>query len=195
MKNKKLLFLGFVFIILIVPIYIAFSSENVLKNGTYYKFRLQGRDPFDPLKGKYLMLNYAGLQIQTDDKFEVGEEVYVKIGVDPEGFAFFDSVHKSEPKKGDYLKTRVRDVYLSMNERNVFIEGDVQRSSGSNTVWIEIPDHMRKYFINEDFAKKGETVLFQERADIYVGVRVLEGECRLQDIYVKGKPLMEYLED
>lgn len=192
MKNKKLLFALFAIAILAVPIYIATSSEDILSQGKFYKFRLRGRDPVDYLKGKYLMLNYDNMRIGTDEKFERGEKAFVSISVDDGGYAYFDKVYKKPPKSGDYLKTQIADFY-DYESRSFVLNGEPTNDIQKYSVRITIPPHMSKYFINEDYAKRGEDVLFKMRGEVYVGIRVLDGECRLQDLYVKGTPFMKFL--
>jgi hypothetical protein len=59
-------------------------------------------------------------------------------------------------------------------------------------------DNLTKYFINEDKAYEAELILRDFRQDrpedLYVAVRVLNGEARLEDIFVEETPLLEYLE-
>lgn len=191
----------FALLIIAVPVYMAITSESVLTEGNFHKFRLQGRDPFDLFKGKYLRLNYPGLDVPSNDSFKRGEEIYVKIGKDAQGYSFFESGSKRAPKKGDYLKTKVLSTYESARSPRMVIEQidgveiENEEIEYKNLVQIMIPDHMTKYFINEEYALKGETVLRRERNKIFVGIRIKDGECRIQDIYVRGKPLMEFLEN
>jgi len=201
MRNKKIIFALFALLIIAVPVYMAIASESVLTEGNFHKFRLQGRDPFDPFKGKYLRLNYPNLEVPSNDSFKRGEDIYVTIGKDAEGYSFFEAGHKKAPKKGDYLKTKVIDSYKSNRSPRMVIElvegveVENEELPAKHTVLIKIPDHMTKYFINEDYAMKGETIMLRERNKIFVGIRIKDGECRIQDIYVRGKPLMEFLEN
>ncbi len=90
MTIKKKLFFVFAAIILLVPVYVAVSSQNVLNNGTFYKFKPMAYDPFDPFRGKFLSVNYSTDFVPTKFDFDEDETVYVSIGVDNEGFAFFE---------------------------------------------------------------------------------------------------------
>lgn len=196
MTPKKWFFIGFAAIILLIPIYIVWSSENILADGTLYKFRLQARDPFDPFRGNYLRINYDTNNIPTEDTFERGDEAYVTLGTDSLGFAYFKEVFKSRPSSGDFMETTILSFYEDFSGNAFVVNPDeAQRNAAArNSVSIKVPNNMSKYFINEDFALKGETALAEYREDLYVGVRVLDGESRLQDIYVKGQPLMKFLE-
>lgn len=199
MKNKKIIFLIFALAIIVVPLYVIVSSQDILNNGTFYKFRPQAYDPLDPFRGKYLRVNYDTRQIPTEEDFEDGDEVYVSIGVDEEGFAFFEEAFTKPPKKGDYLTSKV--LYVSGMEEirsgvfgrrsNAIVDDD--RGNYKRMVSIEIPDNMCKYFINEDYALPAEKAFIKERENAYIGVRIKDGQCRLEDIYIKDMPIMEYL--
>lgn len=200
MTIKKGLFIAFAAIILLVPVYIAISSQNVLNKGELYKFKPMASDPFDPLRGKFLSVNYQRNNIPTDFDFDEGETAYVSIGVDEEGFAFFEEAFKSPPKKSDYLETTI--VWSGVNARlqrqiDMASELDDFEALASidtrSTVRIEIPDNMNKYFINEDAALRAEKVLNKERENIYIGVRILDGEVRLDNIFVYDQPILDYL--
>lgn len=200
MTIKKGLFFAFAAIILLIPLYVAISSQNVLNNGNFYKFRPMAYDPFDPFRGKFLRVNYETGGIPTNFDFEEGETVYVSIGVDDEGFAFFEEAFKKAPKNQDYLKSVVtwsgvdallqREIEMAIESDNFDLEALDTRGSVS----IKIPDNMNKYFINEDNALPAEKVFRKERENIHIGVRILDGEVRLEDIYVYDKPILEYLD-
>jgi uncharacterized membrane-anchored protein len=199
MKKKKILFFAFALAIIIVPIYVIMSSQDILTNGTYYKFRPQAYDPIDPVRGHYLQINYNRDNIPTDDDIKSHDDVYVSIGVDDEGFAYFKKVFKNKPKKGDYLA--VKAMYVSGMEEirqgvfsrqsNAIVEDD--RGNYKKTVTIEVPDNMSRFYINEDYGLAGEKAFLKERESAYIGIRIKGGLARIQDIYLKGTPIMEYL--
>jgi hypothetical protein len=71
---------------------------------------------------------------------------------------------------------------------------DISSIDTRSTVGIEIPDNMNKYFINEDDALRAEKVMAKERANIYIGVRILDGQVRLDNIFVYDQPILDYIE-
>ena len=75
------------------------SSENILTNGTYYKFKPKAYDPTDTFRGKYLRVNYETRNIPTLDIFEAGDVAYVSIGFDPEGLLTLKRLLKNRLKK------------------------------------------------------------------------------------------------
>lgn len=177
MKSKKIIFLVFALIILCIPAYLIFSSEDVLANGHQHKLRLQGYDPFDPFRGKYLRLNYED-RIPCDADLKEGDLAYVVFEQDSLGFSYFSHALANQPSHDNYMKTTMRNVY-------------------DGNGWIKL-DNITKYFINESKATKAESILLDfmrnRPNDIYVAIRVLNGEVRLEDIFVEEIPLLEYLE-
>lgn len=200
MTVKKGLFIAFAAIIVLIPIYLAVSSENILNNGKLYKFKPMAYDPFDPFRGKFLRVNYETDNVPTKFDFEERETAYVSIGVDKEGFAFFDEAYKSPPKDKDYLQATIKwaggTEALSQEIEAAIDQDDFDITSidPRSTVGIEIPDNMNKYFINEDDALRAEKVMFKERENIYIGVRILDGQVRLDNIFVHDQPILDYID-
>ena len=177
MKSKKIIFAVFAVLILLVPLYIILNSEDVLENGHRHKIRLRGYDPFDPFRGKYLRLRVDD-RLPFTDNLKEGEPVYVLLEKDSLGFSHFSTAVKERPKHTDYIEAQLIFIY-------------------ETTVQVKI-DNLNKYFINEDKAKKAEEVMAEytrNRPDeLYLAIRVLNGETRIEDIFVREKPLLEYLE-
>lgn len=178
MNKKKIFFLIFAVVILLVPLYVIFQSEKILKEGHLHKLRLDGYDPFDPFRGKYIRLNYDTF-VSCDETLERGDNGYVLLEKDSLGFSFFKSMEDEKPDHSDYIQTTV-----------LYADGGMASFE---------TDNMSKYFINENKASKAETIVMdftQNNPDkIYVAIRVLDGDVRLEDIYVEETPLLEYLEN
>ena len=191
MKTKKLIFLFFGLIILMVPVYLIFNSENVLENGRLHKLRLQGYDPFDPFRGKYLRLNYDN-GVPCSESLKEGDNVYVTFETDSMGFSYFANASSERPNHDNYMKSTV----TSSGFDSWWGDGSDAWPEAGATVGIEL-DNLTKYFINEDMASAAEEVVQDYQRDrpndIYVAIRVLDGEARLEDIYVEETPLLEFL--
>lgn len=174
--RQKLAFGLLALVILSVPIYLMLSSEAILEDGYRHKLRLEGRDPFDPLRGKFLRLNFDN--DAACESCPQGSEIFVTLAKDEDGFSYFDKGANEKPDHSDYFKTKVLHSF-------------------EDIVTIET-DNLSKYFINEDKAKKAEDVLFDYQRnhpdDIYLAIRVLDGEARLEDIFIEEVPLLEFLE-
>ncbi|MBI3136749.1 MAG: GDYXXLXY domain-containing protein [Bacteroidetes bacterium] len=177
MKNRKLIFALFALIILLIPLYVILNSEDVLENGNRHKIRLQGYDPFDPFRGKFLRLRYDDV-ISCDENLEQGDRAFVLLEKDSLGYSYFASAESEKPTHNDYIEAEL-----------MWVDGGMAN--------IKI-DNLTKYFINEDKAYEAERVVMdftREKPDaIYVAIRVLNGEARLEDIFVEETPLLQYLE-
>lgn len=199
MTIKKGLFFAFAAIIVLIPVYVAISSQNVLNNGKLYKFKPIARDPFDPFRGKFLRINYETNGIPTNFDFKEKERVYVSIGTDDAGFAFFEEAFKFPPKGKDYIETTIAWAGFGSERRIQMIERmddpnfDLSDEDVRETVNIEIPDNMGKYFINEDDALKAERALIREGENAYIAVKILDGEARMEEIFIFDQPLLEFI--
>ncbi len=174
---KKGVFIFFALVLLGVPIFLVVKSESVLENGIQHKIRLRAYDPFDPFRGKYLSLNYENT-IPCDEILERGDVCYVTLKKGEDGFSTFDYMHSEKPEGEDYIESRVDWLVIG---------------TGSFKT-----DNISKYFINEHKASRAETVLIEYSQDcpddIYVAIRVLDGEVRLEDIFVEETPLLDFLD-
>lgn len=199
MRIKKGLFFAFAAIIVLIPVYVAISSQNVLNNGKLYKFKPLAYDPFDPFRGKFLRVNYDTSGIPTEFDFAEGETVYVSVAKDKQGFAFFEEAFKEPPKGKDYIESKIAwsgmgtDRRLEMIERMDDPDFEISEEDVRQRVSIEIPDNLGKYFINEDDALNAEKVLAKHRENAYIAVRILDGQARLENIYVFNQPMLDYL--
>jgi len=177
MKSKKLVFAIFACLIVLVPLTIILNSEDVLENGHRHKIRLRGYDPFDPFRGKYLRLSFDD-RVPFTDALKEGELVFVLLEKDSLGFSYFSSAVKDRPKHTDYIQAQLKSIY----------EGKAQ---------VKI-DNLNKYFINEDKAAKAEEVMAKftrnRPNELYLAIRVLDGETRIEDIFIREKPLLAFLE-
>mgnify|MGYP000200154761 CR=1 FL=1 len=175
--KKKGLFIAFALLLIGIPIFLMIKSEDVLENGIRHKLRLRAYDPFDPFRGKYLRLNYDNTA-SCDPGLETGDACYITLKKGEDGFSTFEHMHQEKPETEDYFESRVLYAFDSTGTFKL--------------------DNMEKYFINESKAGHAERVVqdFQRKKpdDIYVAIRVMEGEVRLEDVYIQEVPLLEYLE-
>ncbi len=175
---KKLIFLSFAMILLSVPVYLMMTSEDVLDNGNRHKLRLQAYDPFDPFRGKYLRLNYDNTVVCDEDLSE-GDAVFITLEKDSLGFSNFANGSRSKPENStDYFESIVLNKW----------DGALQFKL----------DNLTKYFINEDKASPAEELIWDYQRNkpdsIYIAIRILDGEVRLEDIYIEETPLLEFLD-
>ena len=162
------------------PLYMIYTYEHVLSQGSVYRFQPKPVDPYHPFKGRYIFLNY-GRQTYPDSvlarQLEYGEKIYVSLRKGEDGFAEYTGVYVSPPDDSDYLAVEVR--YNTDEE-----------------VQFELP--FDEYFLNEKLAPEAETAYRnvtrnEKEDDIYVDVRIKEGMGIIEELYIQGKPIIEFL--
>ena len=164
---------------LVVPMKMILSHEQVLQNGTVYKFRPIPRDPLNPFMGRYLTLNFRNDGIPYDQEnaaFEEGDEVYLKIAIDSLGYAFFNQAMSKAPVDGDYFISTVD-------------------WAGNDEVGIQMP--FNRYYLNEKMAPEAEKVFDQlirsDSIEVYASVRIMNGQAVLEELYFNDQPVERFL--
>jgi len=161
-------------------LFIAVSSivlnERILANGAVYRFRTEPVDPYDPFRGKYINLDVErSIIADAAYRFEEGEKVYVLLERDEDSFARFAGISEGKPSSADYIELKIS--YISGNE-----------------IEFEIP--FGRYYIDEDYAEEAEAAYWSESLDgeTFIEVRVLGGHAVLEELFLDGMPVLDYLD-
>ena len=106
-KNKKLqwaLFILMAIAQLSIPIWMILSKENTKTGGKVYKFELEALDPYDPFRGKYIILNPKQnfFHINTNEETKK-KHMHATFVEDSLGFAIINNLHTEMPTHSDYL--------------------------------------------------------------------------------------------
>ncbi len=166
---------------LFVPASMIAGHEIVLQNGTLYRFKTAPVDPYDAFRGRFVSVRLEGLrEVEAKDTaFEPGEKACAYIGVDEAGFGYITHATKRPEEPGDYLYVEIIHTY----------EGK-----------LVFKDVIDRYYMPEDLAPEAERAYREhsrngdvERRDAFVTVRVRSGKAVLEDLYVAGKPIREFL--
>jgi len=181
----KIIYLFIIFIIvalaqIFVPMQMIVDSEETIMTGTAYKFKTRPIDPTDPFRGKYITLQYEMNHFNIPDTaYVVGEEIYVYIQNDKEGFAEVYEVSK-EPLSidKDYVKTRVTFYY----------EGKVGFQLPFNTFYME---ETKAYDAEVAYNRVNRDSLLN---DVYALVYIKEDQAILKDVFINNIPIQEYVE-
>ena len=155
-------------------------SEIALRHGEVYRFRLQPVDPVDAFRGRYIALRFAEDRTHLADEVpHLGQEkVYVPLVVDDESFASFGSARLEAPETGDYL----------------YLQGgvDFMDEDGERRLLLALP--FRRYYMTEELAKEVDRSLWRRGIrPAWVTVRVKDGTGVIEDLYVDGLPVREWL--
>jgi len=165
---------------LVVPIQMILQHEQTLRTGRQFRFRTAPVEPRDALGSQYVVLrteaNTASLPVGV--KAEDRQKVYVLIEEDKGGFAQLTSATLTRPQGDAYIKAKVS-------------------YSRGRTVHLEMP--FDRYYINEQLAPAAEQAYRQhshrDARDAYITVRVRSGFAVLEDLYIGGKPIGEFLRE
>jgi uncharacterized membrane-anchored protein len=158
---------------LAVPGSLIWKREQTLRRGSVWKFRTAPVDPVDAFRGRYIALEFETEthEISTAPTVEYGDTVFLTLRIDAEGFAEIDQVTTKRPGGDEYIAAR-------LNGKRVSLPFD-------------------KYWVTERDAPAAEDAYrAQSRRDkrnAFVTVRVFRGDAALEQLYLDGQPLGEYL--
>jgi len=183
MHRKKIGLLAFILVALAqlyVPAKMIIDKELVLHSGKEFKFRTAPVDPNDQFRGKYITLSYSDNVVEVDEneKWNRGENIYALIETDNEGFAFIESVSREKPENSeDYLFTKVQ-------------------YNGQNKLFVEFP--FDRFYMEESKAYDAEMIYRENERDItsttYALVRIKEGEAVLENVFIDDIPIKDLVE-
>ncbi len=182
MINKKtqiVLFLLVALAQLYVPAKMIWDQEDVLKNGSEYKFKTAPVDPNDPFRGKYITLNFDNntFEVENNKDWQQGDEIYVSITNGSDGFAKIASISKKKPTdQQDFVKATVG-----------FAMGKGSRIS------IDYP--FDTYYMEESKAYGAELTYQRSQLDstqtTFALVHIKNGKAVLKDVLIDGVPIRE----
>ncbi len=178
---------------LLVPAYMIFEQQQTLKYGELYKFKIRPIDPYDPFRGRYVVLSFdasrnAILYREKDRKTKINsfdspkrnDWIYAKLITDKEGYAQLSELSMEKPEAGnDYLRVQVR------------------YGSAKNKYHIRIP--FDRYYAPEGKAYAIETNVRQRSRrnsndQVYVAVKIRNGKGTIENLYINQMPILEFVE-
>lgn len=158
---------------LAVPGSLIWKREQTLRRGAVWKFRTAPVDPVDAFRGRYVSLEFDAEthEIVPPANAVYGQPVFLILRADPEGFAVIDQVLSTPPPGDDFLKAR-------LTGKTVALPFD-------------------KYWVTERDAPAAEAAYrlqnTRDRRNAFVTVRVLQGDAAVDQLYLEGQPLGDYL--
>jgi uncharacterized membrane-anchored protein len=183
MNIKKWMLTAFVLVVIAqwyVPAKMIIDREGVLRSGKDYKFKVAPVDPTDPFRGKYITLNFSDTRypVPVGEDWRPGEDIYVVLTTNPQGFASIWSVSKETPRKEvDFIKAKV---------------GFVIRDS-TKTIQVRYP--FDRFYLEESKAPGAERVYNETIADTakqaYALVSIQADKAVLKDVLIDGVSIKE----
>lgn len=155
-------------------------SEISLRRGEVYRFRLAPVDPVDAFRGRYIALRFAEDRSPIADGVSLRsqQKVYVPLVVDGDGFATFGPAVVEVPDDGAYLQLLSGFEFLD--------------DGGERRLSLALP--FQRYYMGEELAKEVDRSLWQRGIrPAWVVVRVKGGMGVIEDLYVDGLPVREWL--
>ena len=154
--------------------------EYVLQTGTEFRFRTAPVDPADFFRGRYVALGFSSDSVTNDtpNEFTPGQSVYALITEDTNGFARVSAITAEKPTGNNFFKTHVRYSHRS-------------------SVRFEYP--FTRFYMKETLAPQAETayrdaIRRTNNAPTYITVRVKMGLAVIEELYIEGTPVKEYLQ-
>jgi len=156
--------------------------EDVLRTGTRIRLRTVPVDPSDAFRGRYVALNFEEetVPLALGPELKRGEEVYALFQKDEDGFGRIEKLVKDRPSEGIYLRIKVYYPGQSDNE-----------------IHLRFP--FERFYLEEEIAPAAEQAYESrsedDKRDAYVTVRIKNGYGVLENLFIAGKPIVEFLRD
>ena len=184
MKKKVTisLFVLLAIIQLAVPTAMIAKRELTLRRGKVFKFSTAPIDPYDAFRGRYVRLNFAEAEVALPVGLELERKqvIYAHLKKDKDGFAEIDKLTLSAPKQESYIKVKVAYINRRQDEMRLDLPFD-------------------RYYLEEEVAKAAEKHYQQltrkQQLASYVTVRVNDGFAVLEELYLDGQPILEYIKN
>lgn len=178
MSRKKFIIVGALvaLIQLLVPAWMIYQKELVIKKGTTYLFPVAPVDPHDPFSGKYISLNFLQTSFisKRPTNLQYGDNIYAIISKDAQDKVIIEKLKIHPPKNSEeYLKVRVS-------------------YSDSNRVGIEYPFNV--FYMQEFKASKAEDIYIEnvsQKGNAFAVVKVYRGQYTITDVIINGKSIGE----
>lgn len=181
---KKLILISFVLVCLAqwyVPGAMIATREDVVRNGTPFRFRTEPVDPSDPFRGKYITLSFQATTFPRDTGVEwrSGQNVFVVLREDKNGFAQIGDVVKVPPEAHDFVEAEV--AYTSQDD-----------------IIIQYP--FERFYLEESKASAAETVYREGNARdstqiTYARVRVKGGKAVVEDVIINDRSIVDIVRE
>jgi uncharacterized membrane-anchored protein len=156
-----------------VPASLILKRERTLREGRVWKFRTAPVDPVDAFRGRYIALEFEaeGQEISPPPNAQFHQTVFVTLRENAEGYAEIDQVSPARPAGDEFIEAQLVGKTVSLP--------------------------FDKYWVTERDAPAAEAAYRaqsrRDRRNAYVTVRVFRGDAALEQLYLDGLPVGEYL--
>ncbi len=163
-----------------IPVKIIYEKESVLLTGIAHKFKMRPIDPSDPFRGKYIILKYEENKVETlDTNYVRGNDIYLKIEKDNEGYAKATQVQYTPFNDETYIKTKVKHY-----------------NKETQLVYFDLP--FERFYMEESKAYDAELayneVIRDTSNNMYAMIYIKKGKGVLDNVMVNEMPIQDFTE-
>ena len=142
MKQYTRLILALVVLIGIAGTFILYLSWPLLTGKTII-LATRPVDPFDILRGQYIIINYEINSLPLIEEAKQGDSVYVSLKKDENKIWRYQSASLNKPQEGDFIKGAIRsvsggDMAIEYGIEQFFFERDAEFPQRDLTVEVKI---------------------------------------------------------
>lgn len=170
---------------LAAPAYFILRQETTLREGCEVWVPCRAIDPFDPIRGRYVIVNptTVPLPLPGDGDVREGQRIYLLAGPDDGGRLRFTSIALARPAAGESCYLEMEAAYAAGGEMNVRLPFD-------------------RYYMNEKAAPRAEAV-WREAVRRRAGedgepvaelrLRLHDGHAAVDGLFIDGVSIEERL--
>jgi uncharacterized membrane-anchored protein len=175
-KLRLIIFLLVALAQITVPASMIWKRQRTLREGRLWKFRTAPVDPVDAMRGRYLVLRFEAENFTSAKPLPYRGTVYVKLKEDGDGFAVVDQVDGTPTEGEDVVKAESLSYYDRMAHVRFPFDRLWVTEASAPAAEKAYAEHSRR-----------------EKVDAYATVRVMAGDAGIEELYIAGQPLREYL--
>jgi hypothetical protein len=159
---------------LAVPASMVWTRARTFREGGVWKFQTEPVDPVDAIRGRYIRLSFPAQRVPQTQAVPFGP-MYAVLKEGQSGFAQIDHVSATPLTGNNVVKVDANGWY-----------------DGMETYRFPFSD----FWVSERIAPQADAAyagLRREHRSAYVTVRVRNGDAAMEELYIDGKPLVEFL--
>lgn len=171
---KKCCFVLLVLLQLTASLQLVWRWEDVLQNGQSYRWQTAPVDPYDALRGRYLLFSFPNLKAPLGGgELTPGQQAYGLLERDERGYARLKQIQAAKPQRGDYIRLTVQQI---------------------NAAQVTVALPFDRLYLEEMLAPEAEKAYRAAAGrEAAVAVKIKNGEAAVEELYIENVPLRDYL--
>ncbi|MCB0666511.1 MAG: GDYXXLXY domain-containing protein [Saprospiraceae bacterium] len=184
MIAKKIAIPAFIFLCL-AQLYVSggmiLRNEAVIRTGEVINLRTAPIDPSDPLRGKYITLNFSDIYLTVPDAslWQYNDVAYLTFRIDTAGFHIPSQLSSTiPPASGTYLAVKIQSIINTQDEQAVYFDYPFDR-----------------FYLEESKAPQAEEKYREALTDpsvvTYARIYVQEGKGVVDNVYIGERSIID----